>query len=122
METNKALGNETTYKAPLTRLHEYNFDDDEFMIYGKASENASNKNFTKIHNGTIEYEQEVLPSLDVTLLPFEPTEECYEKLTFTWEVIDYKLDELEIKISFDEPKCVSASSNEGDTLRITFYE
>ena len=67
MDANKALGNETTFNAPLTRLHEYNFDDDEFIIYGKASENATNKNFTRIHNGTIEYEQEVLPSLDITL-------------------------------------------------------
>ena len=56
MDVTKAFGNETINNAPLTRQHEYNFDDDEFIIYGKASENAANKNFTQIHSGTIEYE------------------------------------------------------------------
>ena len=36
--------------------------------------------------------------------------------------MEYIKDELHIQIYFDDPRCVSASSNEGDTLRVTFYE
>ena len=36
--------------------------------------------------------------------------------------MEYIKDELHIQFYFDDPRCVSATSNEGDTLRVTFYE
>ena len=92
----QALGNETTYTAPLPkRDHHINNDDEEIMIYGTALD-PSTRNFRRIQNGTIEYNGEVLPSLEILLLPFEPSEECIKRLNFSWEVVYYLQDELHI--------------------------
>ena len=63
-----------------------------------------------------------MPSLQITLIPFEPLKECEKALNFVWHVVSYTSEKLVISLDFDDPKCVSATSNQGDTLRIDFND
>ena len=75
-----------------------------------------------IQNGTIYKNQTELPSIKVDLLSLDPTEDCKDKLGFTWACTDYTNEELSLKLYFDDYLCISASSNDGDKLSVTFYD
>lgn len=64
-----------------------------------------------------------MPAVEVRLLPLEePTEECKQAINFDWHIKDYTESELILKLNFEEPSCVSYSSNEGDLLIVTIYD
>ena len=54
--------------------------------------------------------------MKVDIIPFEPGHYCSKNLKFEWEITSYLKDELKLKLLFEEPDCVSASSNIGDTI------
>ena len=54
--------------------------------------------------------------------PFEYEVPCAESLTFSWECTDYDENQMLIKLNFDKPECVSADTNIGDVLEITFND
>ena len=68
-------------------------------------------------NQIIEY-----PSLDIRIRPYDYEHFCAANLTFSWECIEYKEDKLLFQLYFDQYECISASSNYGDSLEITFYD
>ena len=84
MFTNAAL-NETEMAVSTRRLQ------DE-MVEGQRT--ASYRNFSMINNGTVLVDNELKPSLQVELMPFDPENFCANSLGFTWECIDYNEKEL----------------------------
>ena len=76
-----------------------------------------------INNGTIRIENTIYPSLDVHVIPFDSDEDfCADGLTFSWECTRYEEDQLLLQLNFDRPDCVSAGTNVGEGLEITFYD
>ena len=122
MDPSHASSNETTFSKPLSKRNAtQDYDDDQMIVFGNALK-PDESNFNRIHSGTIQYDGKVVPSVEIQLLPFEPLQECREKLNFTWEIVDYAQDEMHIQVNFEDPICVSATSNEGDALEIIFFE
>ena len=81
------------------------------------------KNYKLINNGTIKIDENTYyPSLDVRVRPFDIEHFCSQNLTFSWECTDYQEDHLEIQLSFDQTDCVSAGTNIGDSLEISFND
>ena len=60
--------------------------------------------------------------MDVHVVPFDSDDFCSDSLNFTWECTDYEVDQLLIQLAFDRPECVSAETNIGDSLEITFND
>ena len=54
--------------------------------------------------------------------PFDFEHFCSDSLTFSWECTDYWEGQMLIQLTFDKPECVSAETNIGDSLEITFYD
>lgn len=85
---------------------------------------AESGNFTSINNGTVYFEDNEWPSLEVRIWPDDPESEsqCADRLGFTWECVDYLPETMLIQLSFEEPGCVSAYSNLGDRVEVVFYD
>ena len=94
MVTNFTLNDTNATNSALLRKSNSQYDDLTPLVYGAPSETSESEYFARIQNGRIEYDHQIFPSLDISLLPFEPSEECFQKLEFSWEVIDYIMDEL----------------------------
>ena len=61
------------------------------------------------------------PILDIQIQLKDSDIYCEEDLEFEWECIDYQPDLMLIQLVYDNPSCISAGSNEGDILLMTFY-
>ena len=105
-----------TELAPLKRM----LYPDHTSI-GYSYHNA--QNYSLIQNKTVVIDEIELPSIALNVTFFEPTEECEEQSDFTWEFISYTVElGFVLKLIFNNPHCVSLSSNFGDTLQVTFND
>ena len=87
---------------------------------GEASQNF--RNFSLIHNETVRINGTVYPSLEVNLIPDNPEDPCAERLGFYWECIEYDEEQLILQLTFEDYLCVSAATNIGDLVEVTFYD
>ena len=80
------------------------------------------KNFSRIHNSTFLLDGQVLPSMEVSLVPADPETSCSDSLGFNWELTGFTSSELAFQLIFETPVCVSGASSEQDELIITFFD
>ena len=95
-------------------------DELEGMVFGSSSQNF--KNFSMINNSTILLDGQVLPSIQVSLVPADPETTCSDVLGFDWELVQFSGTEMTIQLFFETPMCVSGASHEEDELLITFND
>lgn len=80
-------------------------------------------NYSMIQNSTVVLDRVEVPSIGLSIDYEEPDDGCREQLGFMWEFVEYKRDSgLQLQLMFDNPHCISMSSNTGDTLRIDFND
>ena len=63
-----------------------------------------------------------MPSIFVVLSTFSDYEDspCEKGLEFVWEITRFESNWMALQLSFVDPECVSAASNVGDMISITF--
>lgn len=106
----------TEVRATGRRLLDVN----SLEVVGKASQTFSN--FSRIHNSSFAVEGLTYPSVRIAVVPSDPENQCARMLDFDWECLDFKSDELIIKLEFYTPECVSISGDQGDLLVVTLYD
>ena len=94
----------------------------EDEVKGEIGEVSTFKNFSSIHNGTIRVNDTDLPSVLVKIIPDDQEDLCSKTLQFSWECTAFEDDLLTMQLTFEKPSCVSASTNEGDIIEITFFD
>ena len=119
----EAALNETLLAAPhnLGQSKRQLQHNEQTIIQGRRTVTDFDR-FELINNGTIKIENTTYPSLDVHIIPFDSDDSCADSLTFSWECTDYEEEQMLLKLYFDHPGCVSAGTNAGESLEITFYD
>ena len=70
-----------------------------FEVHGEPISNY--RNYSLIHNSTVRIDGTDLPSLSVSLEPFNPEDSCAKHLNFEWECTNFTRTELTLQLSFD---------------------
>ena len=95
---------------------------DKSTIYGSPVLQPAN--YALLHSSTTLVKGQETPSIQISLTPFSDSDAslCSEDLVFEWEITEFVSDTMQIKLSFNEAQCVSADTNVGDLVVITFND